>query len=206
MSGSKRRSALPAPVTVPRVAGGKAGAVREPTFTPVRSPGQRDAPVLALPLHDERGVRMRDDWPLRSYLELGILPGSVPCARLHTTQVLWEWGLAELSDSVELLVSELVTNAIRVSESMEQTSSVRLWLRSDKSRVLMLVWDANPRPPVRIEASEDAEGGRGLLLVEAISDRWNWYPPNGMDGKIVWAEVSLSPPDELPHRVPGKYR
>jgi anti-sigma regulatory factor (Ser/Thr protein kinase) len=149
---------------------------------------------------------MKDDWPLCSYLELGILAGSVPCARLHAKQVLWEWGLSELSDSVELVVSELVTNAVRVSQSMEQVSSVRLWLRSDKRRVLMLVWDANPRPPVRIEASEDAEGGRGLLLVEAISDRWNWYPPNGMDGKIVWAEVSLSPPDELPHRVPGKYR
>ena len=82
MSGGKRRSALPAPIAAPRAAGGKAGAVREPTFTPVRSPGQRDAPEPALPLHDERGVRMRDDWPLRSYLELGILPGSVPCARL----------------------------------------------------------------------------------------------------------------------------
>jgi anti-sigma regulatory factor (Ser/Thr protein kinase) len=148
---------------------------------------------------------MRDDWPLRSYLELGILPGSVPCARLHTTQVLWEWGLAELSDSVELLVSELVTNAIRVSASMEHVSSVRLWLRSDKTRVLMLVWDANPRPPVRIEATEDAESGRGLLLVEAISDTWNWYQPNGMDGKIVWAEVSREPPLKLPRRVPGKY-
>jgi anti-sigma regulatory factor (Ser/Thr protein kinase) len=149
---------------------------------------------------------MRDDWPLRSYLELGVLAGAVPCARLHAKQVLWEWGLTELSEDIELLVSELVTNAVRVSQSTEQASSVRLWLRSDKRRVLMLVWDANPRPPVRIEPSEDAESGRGLLLVEAISDAWNWYRPHGIDGKIVWAEVSLSPPDELPHRVPGKYR
>lgn len=204
MSG-KHRPALPAPITAPRAVGGKAGAVREPTFTPVRSPGQRDAPEPTLPLHDERGARMRDDWPLRSYLELGILPGSVPCARLHTTQVLWEWGLSELSDSVELLVSELVTNAVRVSQSMEQASCVRLWLRSDKSRVLILVWDANPRPPVRIDAASDAESGRGLLLVEAISDTWNWYRPSGMDGKIVWAEVSRKPPLKLPRRVPGKY-
>ena len=149
---------------------------------------------------------MRDEWPLRSYLELGILAGGVPCARLHAKQVLWEWGLTELTDSVELLVSELVTNAIRVSQSIEHASSVRLWLRSDKSRVLILVWDGNPRPPVRIEAAEDAESGRGLVLVEAMSDRWNWYRPDGRDGKIVWAEVSLKTPNELPRRISGEYR
>jgi anti-sigma regulatory factor (Ser/Thr protein kinase) len=149
---------------------------------------------------------MRDEWPLRSYLELGILPGAVPCARLHAKQVLWEWGLSELSDSVELLVSELVTNAVRVSQSMAHASSVRLWLRSDMRRVLMLVWDRNPRPPVRIDATDDAEGGRGLLLVEAISDQWNWYQPNGWEGKIVWAEVSLTSPDELPRRIPDGHR
>jgi hypothetical protein len=38
-----------------------------------------------------RGARMNDDWPLHSYLELGTLPGAVPCARLHTRHVLWEW-------------------------------------------------------------------------------------------------------------------
>ncbi|MGH3402050.1 MAG: ATP-binding protein [Streptosporangiaceae bacterium] len=147
---------------------------------------------------------MKDDWPLRSYLELGILTGSVPCARLHAKHVLWEWGLAELGDSVELLVSELVTNAARVSRSTENASFIRLWLRSDKSRVLILVWDSNPRAPVRIDVTEDAESGRGLLLVEAISDRWNWYRPEGMGGKIVWAEVSLTSPHEPPRRLSGE--
>jgi anti-sigma regulatory factor (Ser/Thr protein kinase) len=148
---------------------------------------------------------MRDDWPLQSYLELGVMAGSVPCARLHAKHMLWEWGLAEISDSVELLVSELVTNAVRVSQSTENSSSIRLWLRSDKNQVLILVWDSNPRPPVRIDVTEDAENGRGLLLVEAISDQWNWYRPHGTDGKIVWAEVSLTSPHKLPRRRPGEY-
>lgn len=204
MNGGKSASTRPATGVVTRAAGGGAGAARGIATEVVRGSGQRRAPVL--PLHGERGARMRDEWPLRSYLELGILAGSVPCARLHAKQVLWEWGLTELGDSVELLLSELVTNAIRVSQSMEGASSVRLWLRSDKSRVLILVWDANPRPPVRIEATEDAESGRGLLLVEAISDRWNWYRPDGWDGKIVWAEVSSESPNELPRRVPDEYR
>jgi hypothetical protein len=51
-------------------------------------------------------------WPLESFLELGAFPGAVPCARLHTRQVLWEWGLAALGETSELLVSELVTNAV----------------------------------------------------------------------------------------------
>ncbi len=52
---------------------------------------------------------MADNWPLHSYLELGAFPGAVPCARLHSRQLLWEWGLTDFSDTIELLVSELVT-------------------------------------------------------------------------------------------------
>jgi hypothetical protein len=55
------------------------------------------------------------DWPLRSHLELGALPSAVPCARLHTKQVLWEWGVQALIDPAELIVSELVTTALYAS-------------------------------------------------------------------------------------------
>jgi hypothetical protein len=47
---------------------------------------------------------MTSQWPLHSFLELGALPGAVPCARLHTRHLLWEWGLATLTDSTELVV------------------------------------------------------------------------------------------------------
>jgi hypothetical protein len=46
-------------------------------------------------------------WPLRTFLELGALPGAVPCARLHARNVLAEWGLTVFSESTGLLVSEL---------------------------------------------------------------------------------------------------
>lgn len=135
---------------------------------------------------------MAGQWPLQSFLELGALPGAVPCARLHARQMLWEWKLAGLSENVELLVSELLTNAVCSSQSLEPVSPVRLWLLADKvaaeAHVLILVWDACPRPPVRIDAEEDAESGRGLLLVEAISDQWDWYSPSQeTGGKVVWA-------------------
>jgi anti-sigma regulatory factor (Ser/Thr protein kinase) len=132
---------------------------------------------------------MADTWPLGSYLELGALPSAVPCARLHAKQMLWEWGFTELSEAVELLVSELTTNAVRVSKALDHDSPIRLWLLSDKTQVLILVWDGSPRPPVRIEITEDAEGGRGLLLVETLSEQWGWYPSKDNGGKWVWCRV-----------------
>ena len=53
--------------------------------------------------------------PLLSYLELGALPTAVPCARLHARHVLWEGGLNGLAPDSELLVSELVTNAVNAT-------------------------------------------------------------------------------------------
>src|SRR5580704_9714485 len=54
-------------------------------------------------------------WARRSYLELGALPTAVPCARGHARLVVGEWGLAAMAETIELLVSELVTNGLRAS-------------------------------------------------------------------------------------------
>ena len=137
-----------------------------------------------------------DQWPLRSFLELGALAGAVPCARLHARHVLWEWGLAGLAESAELLVSEMITNGVQASQAMTQ-AAVRLWLVSDRARVVILAWDASPLPPVPAGPRADSENGRGLLLVDAISERWGWYVPGGQPsadapgqhGKVVWAVV-----------------
>ncbi len=141
----------------------------------------------------QRRYDIKDKWPLRSFLEFGPLPSAVPCARLHARQLLWEWNLTDFSEATELVVSELLTNAVQVSRALELFTPVRLWLVSDGQRVLILVWDSNPQPPVRIDTSDAAENGRGLLLVETISTRWNWYFPHGLDGKVVWAQIGTEP-------------
>ena len=64
---------------------------------------------------------------------------------------------------------------------------MRLWLLCDKARVLVVVQDASARPPTRVDVGEDAESGRGLLLVEAISGQWGWYPTPETGGKATWA-------------------
>ena len=65
------------------------------------------------------------EWPLRSYLELPALPASVRSARLHARNILHEWHMAALADTVELLVSEIITNAVRASARYARISSAR---------------------------------------------------------------------------------
>jgi anti-sigma regulatory factor (Ser/Thr protein kinase) len=150
-----------------------------------------------------------DRWevsPLQDFLELAALPGAVPCARLHARQVLWEWGYGDLNDRAELLVSELVTNAVAASAELARAAAVGLWLLSDRARILILVRDASPGAPVGQDPGLDAENGRGLLLVDAVSSRWGWYPDAAGTGKIVWAELAADPPAEAGSATHGSPR
>src|ERR1022692_3388526 len=162
------------------------------TAAPVRSPRPSGAPVLVPPAQD-RGTDMAAGWPVQDFLELGALPGAVPSARLHTRQLLWEWALTPLSAQAEQVVSELTTNAVTAARAMPQVPPVRLWLLTDKTRVLILVWDASPQPPALTQADEYAESGRGLLLVAMLSDRWGTYPTPQTGGKVVWALCGMNP-------------
>ena len=158
-------------------------------------------------------------WPLRSYLELGALPTAVPCARLHARQLVWEWGLNGLAANTELLVSELVTNAVKTTAGNNDQAAICLQLSGDNTRVLIEVWDADPQPPVLKDLGEDGtpdpqeEGGRGLCLIAALSTRWAWYLTEKPTGKVVWCELTAEPPEHsesarsapqalLPRRVP----
>jgi len=137
-------------------------------------------------------------WPLSDLLALGALPTAVPCARLHVRNVMYEWDLAAVAETVELVASELVTNAVLASIGLNEhpastgLPAVHLRLSSDRIRVLVEVWDSNPRLPSPKMAGLDEEGGRGLMLVEALCERWGWYVPDGSGGKVVWGEVATS--------------
>src|SRR6266566_3851843 len=118
---------------------------------------------------------LAEQWPLRDFIELGALAGAVPSARLHARNVLWEWRLSALSESAEIVVTELMTNAVAASQFAEWVLPVRLWLLADPTRLVVMVWDTNPQPPMRLDGGEQAESGRGLVLVKAVSGRWGSY-------------------------------
>ena len=90
---------------------------------------------------------MTDPWPFRSSLELGALSSAVPCACLHVKHVLWEWGLNSLAERAELVVSELVTNAVTATGQPGQTVLVNLagTGTGPGTRVLIEVREAAPR-------------------------------------------------------------
>jgi anti-sigma regulatory factor (Ser/Thr protein kinase) len=130
-------------------------------------------------------------WPLTSQLVLGPLPSAVPVARGHTIARLWEWDLDRMRDDVTLCVSELVTNAVAASCALNGGPwPLRFSLASDGAELLICVADMNPEPPVRADAADsDAIDGRGLLIVEALSEQWGFYRAGS--GKVVWAVCAL---------------
>lgn len=118
------------------------------------------------------------------------------CGRAWSAALLREWQLAHLTDTARVLVSELLTNAVRASAG-ELDHPVQLSLASNGKRLLILVRDFNPGAPMPRHASSDDESGRGLMVVAAISDRFGWY----------WPEDGTRGQNGLGHRRPaGRWR
>ncbi|MFE4960442.1 SpoIIE family protein phosphatase [Streptomyces sp. NPDC056653] len=114
----------------------------------------------------------------------------VKAARSFIDDRLSAWGLAEMSDALQLIASEVVTNAL-----IHAGSDVDVRLRAFADHVRLEVRDSDSHPPVPSplalseEENAEAEHGRGLLIVEALAGPWN-SSPNGR-GKTVSAEVPI---------------
>ncbi|MEO3754320.1 SpoIIE family protein phosphatase [Streptomyces sp. B6B3] len=119
-------------------------------------------------------------------------PESVREARRMVRENLARWELTELEDSVELLVSEVVTNAVRYAE---RPVTVRL-LRTDVLRCE--VGDDMPLLPRLRQAGPSDEGGRSLYLVQRLARRWGATRLG--TGKLVWFEVAL-PAQQAGHQT-----
>lgn len=127
---------------------------------------------------------------------------SVPRARAVLHVVLGDWAAdQEIADNAELVLSELVTNALRVRVPRDRQVGVRI-VHSEVDGVLRLeISDAGAgRPEVRAPG-DDETSGRGLRLVEALACRWGVREREGGIGKTVWAE--LKSPD-LPPAPAGR--
>jgi anti-sigma regulatory factor (Ser/Thr protein kinase) len=127
---------------------------------------------------------------LSSTLEFAPLPTAVPCARLHAVHVLHEWGLRDLADDAEMIVSELITNAIEASVLVPERPPVSLRLVLTERSLVIQVWDHSPLDLEPREADADDECGRGLTVVAALADRWGWER-TGRHRKVVWAECVI---------------
>lgn len=96
-----------------------------------------------------------------------------------------QWGVPALADTAELLTTELVTNALRhTGGGAELTATLS---PGPRNRLRIEVSDAVARRPAVRVAHEQATSGRGLLLVQALSDAWGVQPRGA--GKVVWFEL-----------------
>ncbi|NED78649.1 ATP-binding protein [Streptomyces sp. SID11233] len=135
--------------------------------------------------------------PYETKFRLPCCHGSVPRARAALRAKLGEWraGRASAEDG-ELVLSELVTNAVRVPVPGDRLVGVRIECRGRGAFLRLEVSDAGEgRPEVR-QPGELDRGGRGLLLVEALAHRWGVDDRGAGIGKTVWAEL-LAPDADL---------
>ena len=127
-----------------------------------------------------------------SALDLAALDTAVPGARLHARHVACEWGHAVLAADCELVVAELVTNAVTAVRGLGGAAGpppVRIRLTRHEDGVQAEVWDSSDDlPDPHRRRPPDAPGGWGLVLVNALSARWGTYRTSG-GGTCVWAII-----------------
>jgi anti-sigma regulatory factor (Ser/Thr protein kinase) len=124
-------------------------------------------------------------------LTLTSLPDAPSCGRLLVQCYLRAWGMAHMIDEAALVMSELLTNAVQASAEFT-TIQIHLMVLGGKSLIIE-VRDGNPEPPTLKDADSDNESGRGLMIVDALSERWGYYYPT-RHNKAVWAELLIPLP------------
>ena len=137
----------------------------------------------------------------------GLDPGSVRAARDFTVSTLLRWGMAERSQDIAIVVSELLTNALRHAlpgpGGSRPRQPIRLGLLQPGPYVLCAVADPGKRAPALRAPGSLAETGRGLHIICALSDQWGCTTP-GDAGKVVWALFRPPLPPPSPARYPRK--
>ncbi|WP_169946849.1 ATP-binding protein [Microbispora sp. H11081] len=149
-------------------------------------------------------------------------------ARAFVRSQLRGWELGHLAETAELVVSELVTNAVRATAAVVsppvaasmfpvplRTVALRVRESSGRGSLFIEVWDVSEREPVRPDGAvgdaggdpggaverELGEGGRGLALVGDLARSWGHYPAPDR-GKIVWCELAIVPADAARQACP----
>ncbi|MFE7312471.1 SpoIIE family protein phosphatase [Streptomyces sp. NPDC057555] len=174
-----------------RTVGSDPGRTPEETCEAVLGALLPDRPADDIALLVARTRRLADarlaDWDVPAD------PSAVAQVRAAAVRTLRAWGLAEESFTTELILSELVTNAIRYA-----TGPIRVRLIHDRALVCEVADRSSTSPHLRYAATTD-EGGRGLFLIAQLAERWGTRYTG--DGKVIWTEQAL--PDADPE--PGAY-
>jgi hypothetical protein len=124
-------------------------------------------------------------------------PDAASRARAFTRRTLASWSLDTLSADAEIIVSELLANAVRHGwtdrarhGSLDDGIRLWLWLLRDSDSFMCVVTDPSNSAPAFRQPGQGGEDGRGLHVIHTLSDHWGWSP-FGSQGKAVWAILSF---------------
>jgi anti-anti-sigma regulatory factor len=157
----------------------------------------RTAVSRVVPVHADRAsavaaARVRPA-PRRYEVRLAASPPAPAAARRLVTAACQAWQVPELADDAQLIITELVGNALR-----HAGGDIKVAVTIGKHFLHLAVRDGSPaRPRMTLPDPETGEGGRGLILVDAVSAGWGSAPVN--DGKRVWATLRI--PRSWPARI-----
>jgi len=167
-------------------------------------PGDDDEVIVipALPASPPQFLPLPSAWwetPAVTSRQLTPTPEEARTARQFVRELLTAWGLAYLCDDAELIIAELVGNAVRhglrttpqVVVRDSQVPLLRLCLLPRMGEIMIAVTDPSSDAPQPKAASADGESGRGLQIVGALSHIWGWSPIEG-NGKAVWAVLKCA--------------
>jgi anti-sigma regulatory factor (Ser/Thr protein kinase) len=176
----------PAPGSATSPAGGRAGAGNG--FAPASGAAHAAAAeaILAAPTAPDSSC-----FPKVAMRTPGIEPGSISAARQFTTLTLRRWGQQDRGDDVALVVSELLSNALRHglahAAGCRTHRPIRLGLLHSGPSIMCAVADPSDQMPVPREASWLDESGRGLHVIASLCDQWGSCTAPERPGKVVWA-------------------
>jgi Histidine kinase-like ATPase domain len=119
-------------------------------------------------------------------------PASAARARRLTRETLTRWDMASLTDDAEIISAEIVANAINAVPPGTTGLAIVYAIHATPPGLRIYTWDIGPGHPVPANPDPDAVRGRGLTIINALTERWGWWPtPSG--GKVVYATLAAIP-------------
>jgi serine/threonine-protein kinase RsbW len=122
-------------------------------------------------------------------------PESAARARRLTRDALTRWHLDAITDDAQTITSELTANAISAAIPQHVTRPcIILTLHNQPAGLRITIWDNGPGHPDLATADDDAEAGRGLAIIDALTGhQWGWWPTPESGGKVTWAVLPKPP-------------
>jgi hypothetical protein len=97
--------------------------------------------------------------------------------------------MADLADDAVTIASEIVTNAVNAVPPGTAGLAIVYAIHAAPPGLRIYTWDIGPGHPAPADPDTDAVSGRGLTIVNALAERWGWWPTPASGGKVTWAQL-----------------